>query len=54
MVVRWVVTKGDANGSRKIGVSRLVFQIWREIKVQTATYYMRSSPKFEYAACQSP
>jgi hypothetical protein len=26
MVVRWAVTKGDVNGSRKVGVSRLVFQ----------------------------
>lgn len=32
MVVRWVVTKGEVNGSREIGVSRLVFPNLKENK----------------------
>jgi hypothetical protein len=51
-VVLWVVTKGDVNGGRKIGVSRLVFQNLKEI--QSANGDLLHGVVAEIRICQSP
>jgi len=52
MVVRWVVTKGDVNWSRKIGVRRLVLQNLKENK--SANGNLLHEDVAEIRICRSP